>query len=188
MTPVISPYPMRSTISQETGTLRISIPMTKKPFLILFLLIWLGGWTVGGISIGSRLLHEFVPFDAFWMCGWALGETMVTYTMIRMLGGRDILQVTNGIVEIRKEAFGLGFSKQYLLPEIRDIRFLPELGSGKRHSESGIAFDYGAKTVKFGDGIDESEAKQLISTIRESCGLSQGQLSESAAPRFWQGN
>ena len=74
------------------------------------------------------------------------------------------------------------------MQEIRDLRFLPESGSGKRQSESSIAFDYDAKTIKFGDGIDESEAKQLIDTIRDSCGLSQGQASESASPRFWQGN
>jgi len=113
---------------------------------------------------------------------------MVTYFLVRMLGGRDIIQVINGMVEIRKEAFALGFSKQYLMQEIRDLRFLPESGSGKRHSERSIAFDYGAKTIKFGDGIDESEAKQLIATIRDSCGLLQGQVRESASPRFWQGN
>jgi hypothetical protein len=187
MASVISPYPMRSTISQEAGALRISIPMRKKPFLILFLLVWLGAWTVAGISTGRQLLHQFVPFNGFWMCGWALGEVMVTYVLVRMLGGRDIVQVANGIVEIRKEAFGLGFSKQYSPQEIRDLRFLPEAGSGRGHSESSIAFDYGAKTIKFGDGIDESEAKQLIGRIRDGCGLTQEQICESASPRFWQG-
>jgi hypothetical protein len=162
--------------------------MRRRPFLVLFLLAWLGGWTAAGISIGSQLLHKFVLFNAFWMCGWVLGEVLVTYALFRMLGGRDILQAANGSLEVRKEVFGLGLSKQYLLQEIHDLRFHPESGSGRGHSDSRIAFDYGAKTVTFGDGIDESEAKQLIGTIRDNCGLSQGQASEPASPRFWQGN
>jgi hypothetical protein len=162
--------------------------MSKKPFLILFMLVWLGGWTAGGISIGRQLLHSFVAFNAFWMCGWALGEVMVTYALIRMLGSLDIIEATSGTVAIRKEVFGMGFSKHYSQQEIRDLRFLPESGSGKKHSESSIAFDYGAKTVKFGDGIDESEAKQLIATIRQHCGWSTERHSDPASPRFWRGN
>ena len=31
-----------------------------------------------------------------------------------------------------------------------------------------IAFDYGAKTVRFGFEIDEAEAKQIVSVLQES--------------------
>jgi hypothetical protein len=83
-----------------------------------------------------------------------------------MLGGRDIFQTTNGMAKIRREIFGLGLStKQYPLQGIRNLRYQPDTSSGKSERPSGIAFDYGSRTVFFGDGADEAEANQLIVMI-----------------------
>ena len=76
---------MRSTVSEESGTLRIFIPMRKRVFVCLFLLVWLALWTVGGISIGKQLSQKFNLFEAVWMCGWVMGEVMATYFLTRML-------------------------------------------------------------------------------------------------------
>ncbi len=184
--PVISPYPMRSAVSQEGGGLRISIPMSMKPFVALFMVVWLGAWTVGGISTARHLLANFDPFEGFWMCGWALGECAVSYSLVRMLVGRDVVQAKNGIIELRKEIFGLGLSKKYSVPEIRNLRFQPALRTGRGGSESRIAFDYGAKTVTFGDGTDEAEAIQLIRIISDQCNLAASQPDASRTPQFWQ--
>ena len=186
MPSVISPYPMRSIVSEESGTLRISVPMRKRVFSLLFMLAWLGLWTLAGISIGRQLIQKFNLFEAFWMCGWVMGEVMVSYALLRMLGGRDIVQVSNGVLELRKQAFGLGLSKQYSILEIRDLRFQPEMGGGKSHRDSCIAFDYGAKTITFGDGIDEGEANQLIRTILDRYRLVQSSPRERSSIRFWQ--
>ena len=35
-----------------------------------------------------------------------------------------------------------------------------------------IAFDYGARTYRFGGGVDEAEANQIIATIKERYKLS----------------
>ena len=186
MPSIISPFPMRSTVSQEAGTLRISIPMRKKPLLFLFFLVWLGGWTLGGIAIGRQLLQKFNLFEALWMCGWVLGETMVTYALLRMAGGQDVVRIDQGVFEVQKQVFGWGVSKRYSPLEIRDLRFQPESGSGKGHRDSNLAFDYGAKTLTFGDGIDEAEANQLIHVIVERCNLPQSARAEAPAVRFWQ--
>jgi hypothetical protein len=179
---------MRSVVSEECGTLRIVIPMRRKVFLLLFLCAWLGGWTLGGIAIGKQLSQKFNLFEAFWMCGWVMGEVMATYALTRMLGGRDILQLGDGVFELRKEAFGIGLSKRYSLSEIRDLRFRPETGGGKSHQDSCIAFDNGAKTITLGDGIDEGEANQLIRTILDRYRLIPRSSTEPSSTRFWQSN
>lgn len=196
MTPAISPYPMRSTVSQQDGVLRISIPAARHTLAILFISFWLCAWTVGGIATAQQLLHKGgstlsfltprvghlrTPYRAgngsqtpsrldsskgFWMCGWALGEVLAAFWLCRMLGGRDIFQTTNGMAKIRREIFGLGLStKQYPLQGIRNLRYQPDTSSGKSERPSGIAFDYGSRTVFFGDGADEAEANQLIVMI-----------------------
>ena len=187
MPSIIAPYPMRSIVSDESGTLRITIPMRKR-LVLLFLSAWLGLWTVGGIAIGKQLRQKFNLFEAFWMCGWVMGEVMASYALLRMLGGRDIVQVSNGVLELRTQAFGLGFSKQYSILEIRDLRFQPETGGGKSNRDSCIAFDYGAKTITFGDGVDESEANQLIRTILDRHPSIQSSPAATPSKRFWQAN
>ena len=97
--------------------MRITIPMRKRVFVLVFLLAWLGLWTVGGIAVGKQLRQKFNLFEAFWMYGWVMGEVMASYAVLRMVGGRDIVQIRNGAVELRKQAFGLGRSKQYSLSE-----------------------------------------------------------------------
>lgn len=197
---------MRSTVSQQDGVLRISIPAARNTLAILFISFWLCVWTVGGIATTQQLLHKGgstlsfltprvghfrTPYRAgngsqtpsrldsskgFWMFGWALGEVLAAFWLSRMLGGRDIFQTANGTAEIRREIFGLGLSsRQYSLQEIRNLRYQPDTSSGKSERPSGIAFDYGSRTVFFGDGADEAEANQLIGMIalrqKERCKL-----------------
>ena len=58
----------------------------------LFLLCWLGGWTVGGImAMGALLFGKDMPlsgrlFILFWLGGWACGEAAVVSTLYGMLG------------------------------------------------------------------------------------------------------
>jgi hypothetical protein len=225
MTPEISPYPMRSTVSQQDGVLCISIPAARNKFAILFATLWLCVWTVAGISVAQQWLGKggsahpfFTPkvghyhhvgpgstaqppssldsSKGFWMCGWALGEILVAFWLGRMMGGRDIFQTGNGTATIRREIFGLRLSlKKYSPQEMRNLRYQPDTSSHNSERPSGIAFDYGSRTVFFGDGADENEAKQLIEMIlarqaatQEARSQSQGQTVASASSPFWQGN
>ena len=187
MPTLIQPYPMRSIVSEEGAAVRVSIPMQKNWFVGAFIACWLGGWTFGGLQVFKHLLNDFELFSAFWMGGWALGEAFAALWLLRLLGGHDIVVATTDRLEVRKEVFRLGIARQYLGAEIRDVRVQPESGSGKGHRESRIAFDYGAKTIGFGDGLDEAEANQLISLIKTRCKVANSQLAETSAPRFWQG-
>ena len=222
MTPAISPRPTRSTVLQQDGVLRISIPAAKNTLAILFASFWLCVWTVAGVSVAQQWLgkggsaHPFFtpkvghfrhvgPGSAaqppssldsskgFWMFGWALGEILVAFWLGRMLGGRDIFQTSNRAAEIRREVFGLRLSsKQYSLQEMRHLRYQPDTSSPNSERPSGIAFDYGPRTVFFGDGVDESEANHLIDLIvlrqKERCKFSQEQTVTSASSPLSQGN
>ncbi len=77
--------------------------------------------------------------------------------------------------EIRREVFALSRSKEYLSSHISSLRVSPESfnpfdwSKGMRFWGIGggvLAFDYGAKTFRFGNGIDEAEAKQIFNEIQ----------------------
>lgn len=43
-------------------------------------------------------------------------------------------------------------------------RFLPQW---RRHIDGALAFDYETKTIRFGHGIGESEAEQILALVKE---------------------
>jgi len=116
----------------------------------LFMLVWLTIWTVGG--------------------GFAL------YSFLWQVAGKENIGVSYDMIKIQRAVFGFGRTKEYLATDIKDLRVTPwaadhNIFSWSRSSSiwgmsSGIlAFDYGAKTFRFGGGIDEAEAKQILEKV-----------------------
>lgn len=161
---------MKSGIADYEGRLQISIPVQR--FGVgLFLACWLALWILGGLSIFKRLLEKPNLFEGIWICFWLVSVPVATYALLRSIGGSDVILADPQSLIIRREIFGLGRGKGYLPSEIRRLRFQPQMGGGRSQRASRIAFDYGAKTIAFGDGVEESEANQLIALIQERCNI-----------------
>jgi hypothetical protein len=88
--------------------------------------------------------------------------------------GREVITVTEEYLSIRHEVLGIGRSRIFDLEHIQTLRYAAPVfdywqvmyafyGFG----QGSIAFDYGAKTFRFGSNIDEPEAKVLIETIKQ---------------------
>jgi hypothetical protein len=60
------------------------------------------------------------------------------------------------------------------------------MGSGRGHRDSRIAFDDGAKTIRFADGGDEAEATQLITLMKAHSKFAEGAPPEKSGIKFWQ--
>lgn len=71
----------------------------------------------------------------------------------------------NARLSLRKQLAGVGLTREFEISSIAAFRFRPEHGSAKRHRESCIELDYGAKTYRFGTGIDPAEASQLLDLL-----------------------
>src|SRR5450755_4696616 len=97
----------RFVIETVDGRDQIAVKPERNLFLILFLIVWLGGWTIAGVSTFTTLLSKgFQPFLAFWLCGWALGEALVVTTLCWMLTGTEILRVPGSDLEVSHRILG----------------------------------------------------------------------------------
>jgi|HubBroStandDraft_1064217.scaffolds.fasta_scaffold358542_1 hypothetical protein len=114
----------------------------------LFLLVWLGAWTVGGCIAISVWLWN--------------------------VAGHEIVSLTPTSLAIRRSMLGFGPSREYDLPSVKNLRinapavispynrgFSPQTPFGGT-----IAFDYGSKTFRFGGGVDEAEASHLVELLK----------------------
>jgi hypothetical protein len=93
---------------------------------------------------------------------------MVFYQIAWSLAGTETIEVSPGSLRYRRSVGGIGWWREYALADVNRLR-THEGGPPGTNSEIGqgprIYFDYGAKTVKFGHGIDLAEAHQLVTEI-----------------------
>lgn len=175
----VLPEKGRSKISESGSYIEIVIPAKRNWSTILFLAAWLGAWFIGEkLAIQdlffSKSPHGQSGFLLFWLIGWTVGGGTVIYSLLQMLFGDEIIVLTSSTLNIKRKCLGVGPSKEYDLHHITNLRLTLEpvtktanrgtfsLGS----SNGSISFDYGARTYRFGNEIDEAEASQIIEKLK----------------------
>lgn len=172
----------RATIQPIGSGVDISIPARRNWFFVAFFCLWLVGWAAGEWTVGKTLL--FPPqdraemgiglFSLVWLVGWTAGGLFVFASVLWMLFGVERVRIARDEVRLRREVFGVGRTWQYDPRAVSRLRALYDVespfGTSVPHlpwSPLGqtLAFDYGAKTIRFGAGLDAAEARQLAGKI-----------------------
>lgn len=158
---------------------QIIVPPQRNAFVMLFLLVWLCGWTFGGATAMYNLLSRpFQPFLAFWLCGWLLGEGFALVSLGWMSTGAEILRSVGCDLEVSYRMLGFTRSKLYRGTSISDLsasaapafsrngRYgqmsLPFLGGNKTGS---VKFTYGARSIYLAVGLDEAEGQLIVERL-----------------------
>lgn len=116
----------------------------------LFLLVWLAGWTVGGV----------------------LPLVVIAY----MFAGREVISIAHGALVTRWELLGIGIgrSKAFQLHEISRLRaesadedvHLRRAAPGRVVPRlRSVAFDYRGATHRFGIAVGEEEANRIVTEL-----------------------
>jgi hypothetical protein len=188
----VSPTAARSTIEVVPRGLRIVIPVRRHLFTILFLGFWLLGWAFGEVTAAAALVCHgagvdcgpFQPtgpeggaslFLLIWLLAWTVGGVAALAAWLWVAFGREIVTVTDRAVTVRRDVLGRGRGREHDMAHVRGLRvsaapFNPwDPGGALRMWGMGgagtIAFDYGARTVRFGGGLDEAEARQIVARV-----------------------
>jgi len=172
----------RYQLEETASGIVISIPSRKNWFIILFLGFWLIGWAVGEISVIGilsagifKLVSNGLPEIATSVPG-AFGGAFAIYAWLWQVKGFERISLSFDAFVIEKLTPIWKRKKEYRLKDVVSLRLSNSSSSMWTMSGSmefwGISggrlvFDYGAKTVQFGSGIDEAEAKFLIKDIEK---------------------
>jgi hypothetical protein len=148
---------------------------------LVFLTVWLTGWTVGGIAAIGELLNvdwSVRLFLLLWLCGWAFGESFVAGVIAWQLFGRELLIVAPQQIEVRKEAGRFARTKLYDVAFIRQVEAarIPSDEDEPPRKDFCIDFLYDGRTVRIGEGMSEREAEHIAATV-----------SARIRPRTWWG-
>lgn len=179
------PYEGRAKIEYDGIFLTIRIPAKKNWFMILFLAAWLGGWFMGETSAFSELFSNknvgVNAFMLFWLIGWSIGGLFALTVIVWSLLGQETIVIQSGIFNLSKGLLNIQlFKKSYDSNSIKNLELIPEQTLSESFFEQkkkigdfwGITggrlkFDYGMKTIKFGLGLDDAEARYLIDQIKK---------------------
>jgi hypothetical protein len=176
--PRVVPARPRSIQTTIPGGIRVVIPARRQWFQLVFLSGWFVGWCVGEATAFHAVVAGELPpmgrvFVAGWLLAWSAAGVLVSTTIAWGAAGREILSVAGGSLRIRREAFGIGRTWEYDAAEIRNVRvaaspwspFQRGMSMGIWGLGGSIAFDYGARTCRIAEGVDEAEAAQLVVAI-----------------------
>jgi len=179
------PYTGRAKVNFDGISLSIKIPSKKNWFMILFIAVWMGGWIMGETSAINELSSSdnlgINSFMLFWLVGWTIGGLFAIIILLWSLFGQETISIEKGVFSLTKGFLDLGLiKKSYDLNIINKLELNPEpsgmnsfFGSKKNIGDfwgltgGRLRFDYGMKTIKFGLGIDEAEARYLINEMKK---------------------
>ncbi len=101
---------------------------------------------------------------------------LAVYSLIWQIVGKEVIEINAQMLVITRQILGWKRLREYSTEAVKDLRlntqhlnaYVPIRSFQKILGQDGmVAFDYGAKTVRFGLEIDEAEAKQIINALQK---------------------
>jgi hypothetical protein len=173
------PYAGRATITEHFDKVEIAVSPKKKMFFILFFCVWLCGWFFAEKSVFREVSKAgYSDFTFIWLIMWTIGGLFCMYSLWVMLAGKEIIEAGQGVIAIKNRALFFMPGKVYDLKEVKNIRIEEpaeddDFTFGRRQrlkldltNVGTIRFDYGMKTIKFGNGIDEAEGRHIVDMLK----------------------
>jgi len=169
-------YTIGKRIAISPAEIRISSP--KNIFMLLFMPIWLIGWTIGGSVVMWQVIsgqNKEAWFLIIWLCGWLVGELFVLYAFLWGAFGNEIITAEHYIIKIKRSIFGYGLSKQFDRTKMSNLRasgfFVTMMSWNYSMAYWGltggtVSFDYGNKPERFGINLNEDDANQLVKMMK----------------------
>ena len=165
----VAPPPASPTRFQEVDD-RLVVSFRPKRRGLVFLSVWLAGWTFFGVLAAAALTKADrgeAAFLLFWLCGWFFGECSAAGAIAWLLFGRESLSVTSAELVDRKEIGRLARTKSYDALRVGGIRGEP-VPHGEDESprkDFCLRLSYDGEVVRIGEGMGEREAVYIASIV-----------------------
>ena len=176
--PTVRPIEARSTIRRTNEGVAVALHRRRLWWVLIFAPVWLCGWAVGEVAVGGELVRGAAPAVALlWLLLWTAGGLLVALLWLWNAFGRETLLVDASTLTIRRAIGRYGRNWHFDRAHVRDLRVSPApvdpfslSGSLQWWGVGGgvIAFDYGARTYRFGAGLHEAEAKLILAELQRA--------------------
>lgn len=156
----------------------IVIPSPSNIFGVSFLSFWLIAWAIAEVFASYQLVTGKIAINRFmlgWLVGWTVFGVAAIYVWLWMVRGKEFVRVTADRIGIRRSVWSHGVEKQYEAANISGWRLVIEKRSWWSEDDSPspgnqgpIVFDYGDRTIRFGNGLGDDEAADILGEILQA--------------------
>jgi hypothetical protein len=174
---VEEPYTGRARIDRLSDGLQIVIPVARQWVMIAIISIIVVSWITSipafeGFAFSGDLLRERL-FSLVSLLFYILGSALGIQYLIWLIAGKEIITAENGLLTIRHTKLLLYRPKTYALDALSGLgidegQVLSDSTSMAPGGGGVIRFDYGMKTIRFGQNIDEAEGRYIIRELLDA--------------------
>ena len=131
----------------------------------VLLVLMLAAITAGGLWVSLGALVGFLVAIAGMAVPW------VAFIVAWLATGSEEVTVAHGVITIDTRVLGLSRTRHYALADARDMRVEPRVGMNRRivlayaFDQGAVAFDYGARSVRFGRRLSSWEGGQVVEAL-----------------------
>ena len=170
---------MSVALEQAEDGMRYTLPPRKVVGQMIIAPVLLAAWAFGE-ALAIRMLGEpSMPMleQIVWLIFWTLAGLGTLYDWLSQAVGRELITLSSGTLKIKRNVVGFEPTREYDMATIRNLRVSSVRQNWHRRRQlSGfangpIAFDYGPKTMRFGAGVGEEEARMIVDELRRDYGL-----------------
>ena len=130
-------------------------------------------FSISAVLFRAGGLAQANGFALLWFCLWTFGCLYMIAGIVWQFAGEEYLRLADDQLEVHRTLFGIGTHQYYSLSQICQLRvqgnrFPIRWRKNNMPSPFGhplIAFDYDAKTIRFGHGLDAAEATDIVNTL-----------------------
>jgi hypothetical protein len=146
---------------------------------LIFLPIWLAGWSFGGIMAMKSILYPgpSTPhaFLWLWLMLWALGEAWTIYHWLWTAFGKEIVRIRDGELTIKRDILGRGRSRSFPIATVTNLRtigFFPAPSNRSNSladmndSDDAVGFESQGQQQRFGIELMLQEAQLVVQELK----------------------
>jgi hypothetical protein len=176
----IPPEPSRVAVHREPGAVRAVARAPRNPGFAAFLAVWLVTWAAGEAYAVEALVAGDLPdglraFVVLWLAAWSYGGARALAQLAWLAAGREELRLDERSLTVRQVAGPFRGTREYELAAVRNVREDASLAGAVARAFSMsypgrvgvIAFDYGARTVRVGAGLEGEDVGKVLGLLRE---------------------
>ncbi len=177
----VIPATGRARVREDNRGIEILIPARRRPYLAIVLGFWLMARAAGAVMAPLAFFRQHDwggpgVFVVAWLGIWLTAGAFIIYLWLWTVLGKEVIRLDGRTLSVKRDVLGLGRTREFDWAHVADLRVWPEEGGPWYYAshwgyrpvlpEPGrILFDYGARTYRFGDGVDAPEARELINRM-----------------------
>jgi len=171
----------RSTIEDFDDHLVITLPSRKHWPVILISSVWQVFWLFGELVVIASLLLGKIDawlFALIWLAVWTVAGGFTAYALLWNLSGCETIEVDAYGIRIQRQVLKFNLARSYFAQHIADVHVSPYVYNLFSPSWSvaylnwgvgggSIAFDYGGRQIRMGNGADDMETRHIVAAIHK---------------------